>query len=440
MATPAAASPDPATGTTTALSVLGADDAGEAALTYTWSTVGTPPAAVTFSANGTNAAKNTTASFTKAGSYDLQVVIRDAGSLTAASPVTMTVSQTLTSIVVTPASASVVINATQQFSATARDQFATALTSQPSFSWMVSGGGTISASGLFTAGGTPGGPFTVTATSGAVNGTAQVTVTSGSLAAPSNLTAATSGASTVSLSWMDNSSNETGFRVERKVNAGSFLLFTTVGVNVQAASDTTVTAGNTYTYRVIATGSPNSGPSNEVVAMISSPAADAYVRSGTSAGTNFGTAATVEVKHTNTTTTRRNGFLRFNMAGVQTNVLSAKLRIYGNAVTTAKLTSVHSVSDITWSETGITWNYPTTDAGGPAMSGTPLQSLTVGLTPGYTEFDVTAYVQARKSAGATAITLGLKSGVLSDDGPSVFQSRESTTAAQRPVLVISSRP
>jgi hypothetical protein len=88
------------------------------------------------------------------------------------------VSQTLTSIVVAPASASVVTNATQQFTATARDQFATALTSQPSFTWMVSGGGTINGTGLFTAGGTAGGPFTVTATSGAVNGTAQVTVTS----------------------------------------------------------------------------------------------------------------------------------------------------------------------------------------------------------------------------------------------------------------------
>jgi hypothetical protein len=309
---------------------------------------------------------------------------------------------------------------------------------------MVSGGGAISASGLFTASATPGGPFTVTATSGAVNGTAQVTVTSGSTPAPSNLSATITGTitggNTVGLTWNDNSSNETGFRVERKVNGGTYSTFTTVGAGITSATDGSGTAPNTYTYRVIATGSPDSGPSNEVVAIISNPAADAYVRSGTSAGTNFGTAGTVEVKHTNTTTTRRNGLFRFNMAGVQTNVLSAKLRIYGNAVTTAKLTSVHSVADITWSETGITWNYPTTDAGGPAMSGSPLQSQTVGLTAGYTEFDVTAYVLAQKAAGATAITLGLKSGVLSDDGPSVFQSRESTTAAQRPVLVISSRP
>ena len=73
IATAAAASPNPVTGSTTALSVLGADDGGEANLTYTWATTGTPPAAVTFSANGTNAAKTTTATFTKAGSYTLQV-------------------------------------------------------------------------------------------------------------------------------------------------------------------------------------------------------------------------------------------------------------------------------------------------------------------------------------------------------------------------------
>ena len=46
VATAAAASPSPVTGLTTALSVLGADDAGESNLTYTWSTTGTPPVAV----------------------------------------------------------------------------------------------------------------------------------------------------------------------------------------------------------------------------------------------------------------------------------------------------------------------------------------------------------------------------------------------------------
>jgi hypothetical protein len=190
VATGAAAAPNPATGTTTALSVLGADDKGEAALTYTWSTTGTPPAAVTFSANGSNGAKNTTATFTKAGSYGFQVVIRDAASQTVTSSVSMTVSQTLTSVVVSPATASVATGGTQSFTATARDQFATALTSQPTFAWTVSGGGTINTAGLFTAGATAGGPFTVTASSGGKSGTAQVTVTGAANQAPTVATPA----------------------------------------------------------------------------------------------------------------------------------------------------------------------------------------------------------------------------------------------------------
>ena len=176
IATAAAASPSPVTGSTTLLSVLGADDNGEANLLYTWATTGSPPAAVTFSANGTNAAKASTATFTKAGSYAFQVTVKDQGNATVTSAVTVTVNQTLTSVVVSPASATVAAAATQQFTASARDQFATNLTTQPSFTWSVSGGGTISASGLFTAGTTAGGPFTVSAASGSVSGTASVTV------------------------------------------------------------------------------------------------------------------------------------------------------------------------------------------------------------------------------------------------------------------------
>ena len=164
------------TATTTNLSVLGADDGGEGSLTYTWATTGTPPAAVTFSANGTNAAKNVVATFTKAGSYSVQVTIRDQGNLTVTSSVNVTVNQTLTRINVVPPSASVVVGTTQSFNATALDQFGVALASQPIFAWSVNGGGTISSLGLFTAGSTAGGPFTVTAASSGVNGTAIVTV------------------------------------------------------------------------------------------------------------------------------------------------------------------------------------------------------------------------------------------------------------------------
>jgi len=160
VATPAAASPNPVTGTTTHLSVLGADVTGESNLTYTWS----PLAGVSYSANGTNAAKNMTASFTQAGSYTFQVVIMDTSSLTVTSSVNVTVNQTVSAITVSPSAATVEVNGTHQFTAAAQDQFHQSMAVPPAFSWSVSGGGSIDpVSGLFTAGSTPGGPFNVTA-------------------------------------------------------------------------------------------------------------------------------------------------------------------------------------------------------------------------------------------------------------------------------------
>ncbi|MGD0655988.1 MAG: hypothetical protein ABSA16_16755, partial [Thermoguttaceae bacterium] len=61
--------------TTSTLSVQGNDNGGEANLIYTWSATG--PAAVNFSVNGTHDAKNTIATFSKAGSYSFQVTITD---------------------------------------------------------------------------------------------------------------------------------------------------------------------------------------------------------------------------------------------------------------------------------------------------------------------------------------------------------------------------
>jgi hypothetical protein len=173
VATAAKATPSPVTAKTTLLSVLGADNAGEANLVYTWAATG--PAAVSFSANGSNAAKNTTATFSKAGNYSFTVTIKDAAGLTVTSSANVTVSQTVTTVAVSPATASVAAGQTQSFAASANDQFGNSMA--PTFTWTVSGGGSISSAGLFTAGATAGGPFTVTASSAGKSATASVTVT-----------------------------------------------------------------------------------------------------------------------------------------------------------------------------------------------------------------------------------------------------------------------
>jgi hypothetical protein len=178
VATPASASPGTVSGTTTTLSVLGSDAAGEASLTYTWAVTGTPPAAVSFSANGTNAAKNTTVTFARAGSYTFQVSLRNSAGLTATSTVSVTANQTLTSIVVTPALAGVSDGAAQPFTASARDQFGNALSTQPAFTWSLAGGlGAVDGTGLYTAPVSGTGAVTVQAASGTVTGSATVTVT-----------------------------------------------------------------------------------------------------------------------------------------------------------------------------------------------------------------------------------------------------------------------
>ncbi len=59
------------------------------------------------------------------------------------------------------------------------------------------------------------------------------------------------------LTWKDNSDNEASFMVERKVGAGSFTMLIVVPFDTTAHHDAPLTAGETYTYRVMAM--PKSG-------------------------------------------------------------------------------------------------------------------------------------------------------------------------------------
>jgi hypothetical protein len=208
-----AANPNPVTAKTTSLSVLGADDGGEAALTYTWVTAGTPPAAVSFSPNGNNGAKNSTATFAKAGVYTLQVRIQDAGGALVLASLSVAVSQKPSGLAVLPPNPSVNPSATRQFTGALVDQFGDAIDSSLTFAWSVSGGGTINQSGLFTAGGAVGGPHTVTAGLSANTG---VTIASGMLPPSISGFYTQPGGSGFVLSW----SSDVGqtYRIETNTN------------------------------------------------------------------------------------------------------------------------------------------------------------------------------------------------------------------------------
>lgn len=75
--------------------------------------------------------------------------------------------------------------------------------------------------------------------------------TSPALNAPSDLTATAVSSSQINLEWTDNSSNETGFEIERSTSSGSgFSLIHTTAANVTTYSDTGRTASTTYYYRI----------------------------------------------------------------------------------------------------------------------------------------------------------------------------------------------
>lgn len=85
--------------------------------------------------------------------------------------------------------------------------------------------------------------------------------------APDDLAAARIDAGRVDLTWNDNSTDETGFRIERKTGAGSWSEIATVGAGAETYSDTTVSAANVYTYRVRSYNAVGNSPySNEATA------------------------------------------------------------------------------------------------------------------------------------------------------------------------------
>jgi hypothetical protein len=109
------------------------------------------------------------------------IVTADANGVYGFASLTVIAASKVTSITVSPSSASVAAGGTQTFTAIAYDQYGQALSQQPTFSWSVSGGGIIDEeSGLFTAGTTIGGPYTVTASASGIDGTASVIVTAAS--------------------------------------------------------------------------------------------------------------------------------------------------------------------------------------------------------------------------------------------------------------------
>jgi len=71
-------------------------------------------------------------------------------------------------------------------------------------------------------------------------------------AAPTNLTGVAISATQINLSWLDNATNEVGYKIQRKTAGGSFTDVGSTGTDISTFSDLGLTNNTAYTYRVYA--------------------------------------------------------------------------------------------------------------------------------------------------------------------------------------------
>lgn len=218
----------------------------------------------------------------------------------------------------------------------------------------------------------------------------------------------------------------------------------TVYVNGNAVGNTVynffqitgLAANTSYTFQVKAfdaagNGSSFSSPLVAKTAKALSAVDDTYARSGTYVSQNFGSSTTIEVRNTDTTgNNSRRGFLRFDLSSVSS-FTEAKLRVYGNALSDAYQPYVRAyvLTSNTWVESTLNWNNR------PTMTSTPQlgQDVIMGTTPGYYEFDLTAYLQSEKAAGRNNVSIGLNNPT-DTSTTTVFNSSEA--ASNQPKLML----
>jgi acid phosphatase type 7 len=129
------------------------------------------------------------------------------------------------------------------------------------------------------------------------------------------------------------------------------------------------------------------------------PSADAYVDSGSSSK-NYGSLTTLRVDGSPVV----RSYLRFNVQGLSGAVTSATLRVYANSAVTAGY-DARSVSDNTWTESGITYN------NAPPV-GSVLGSSGSVSSNTWTSVNVTSYITGNgtynlglTTSGSTALSL-----------------------------------
>lgn len=92
---------------------------------------------------------------------------------------------------------------------------------------------------------------------------------------PTDLRAEAASSTSIALSWVDNSSNETGFLIERGTDGASFVQVASVGADVVSYTDRGLTPGTRYFYRVRSSSPQGNSPYSNIASASTLPAAPA---------------------------------------------------------------------------------------------------------------------------------------------------------------------
>lgn len=108
------------------------------------------------------------------------------------------------------------------------------------------------------------------------------------VAAPSGLTATENGTDTIDLVWIDNSAGETGFEIERSLDGvGGWVQVLTPAAEVEADSDTGLTEGTQYFYRIRAVEGAFVSPWSNIAEDFTLPATPSNLAAGATSDTTI---------------------------------------------------------------------------------------------------------------------------------------------------------
>lgn len=191
--------------------------------------------------------------------------------------------------------------------------------------------------------------------------------------APESLTANAVSATKIALAWEGWTGEATSatYDIFRATSlAGPFTTIATA-VNGTTWMDSHLVQGTPYFYKVTMTTAQGTSPASETVSATPQPSSsmstlessvDAYVRAGTYATNNFGSATQVVVKDATTADNYRKGYIRFDLTGQDINATpNASLQFaVASAWDDATPWQVYGLKNAdageSWVESSITWN------------------------------------------------------------------------------------